>query len=241
MRHAPRRKPDIAGVKAIAPRLRLWAPEIVAMVAAPGGVKFRPDVSEEIYAAKLCVFLHAIHRCDARGRGFARRHWRDAGPDFRYGFKPGQIRAFTRVVKIRSLTELRTLLDDIEPAIARVVRPAKKATTRTSSPSRPARTDASPPSRASRPKAPKRHDVREQDRGPLVRMPVFEPHEMPPASGAAVPCASETRAPAPSERRRLYSGTIVVQRPGMIYRFSIPYWASRRRVRPPEEPLQDHP
>ena len=126
MKHIVRKKPDIARVNAIAQSLRLWVLEIIAWVAAFAGVKFRPDISEEIYAAKLCVFLHAIHRCDARGRGFARKHWRGAAPGFRYTFKRGQVRAFTRVVKVRGVQQLRALLDDMEPAIARVVRQLKK-------------------------------------------------------------------------------------------------------------------
>ncbi len=126
MKHTTRRKPDIARVNAIARSLRLWVLEIVAWVAGLAGVKFFPDIAEEIYAAKLCVFLRAVHRCDKRGRGFARRHWRGAAPGFRYRFKRGHLRAFTRVVKIRDLPELRDLLDDMEPAIARVVRQLKK-------------------------------------------------------------------------------------------------------------------
>ncbi|MBT9444569.1 MAG: hypothetical protein IV086_02590 [Hyphomonadaceae bacterium] len=131
MRHEPRRKPDIAKpdlerVNTIARRLRLWVLEIVAWVAAIAGVKFRPDISEEIYAAKLCVFLNAIHRCDNRGRVFMRRHWRGAAPGLRYRFQRAQLRAFTRVVKVRDLAELRDLLDDMEPAIARVLRQLRK-------------------------------------------------------------------------------------------------------------------
>ena len=126
MQHIVRKKPDIARVNAIAQSLRLWVLEIVAWVAGIAGVTFRPDIAEEIYAAKLCVFLHAIHRCDTRGRGFARKHWRGAAPGFRYRFKRGQLRAFTRVVKIRELADLRAVLDDMEPAIARVVRQLRK-------------------------------------------------------------------------------------------------------------------
>ncbi|KAF0178195.1 MAG: hypothetical protein IV086_15480 [Hyphomonadaceae bacterium] len=126
MKHTHPPRPDIARVNAIAQSLRLWVLEIIAWIAGIAGVKFRPDISEEIYAAKLCVFLHAVHRCDQRGRGFARRHWRGAAPGFRYAFKRGQLRAFTRVVKIRTLTNLRKLLNDMEPAIARVVRQLKK-------------------------------------------------------------------------------------------------------------------
>ena len=126
MKHIVRKKPDIARVNAIAQSLRLWVLEIVAWVSALVGVKFRPDIAEEIYAAKLCVFLKAIYRCDERGRGFARKHWRGAAPGFRYRFKRGQLRAFTRVVKIRGVQQLRALLDDMEPAITRVVRQLKK-------------------------------------------------------------------------------------------------------------------
>jgi hypothetical protein len=126
MKHTVRKKPDIARVNAIAQSLKLWVLEIVAWMAGIAGVKFRPDISEEIYAAKLCVFLHAVHRCDQRGRGFARKHWRGAPPGFCYRFKRGQLRAFTRVVKIRGVQQLRALLDDMEPAIARVVRQLKK-------------------------------------------------------------------------------------------------------------------
>ncbi|TPW01931.1 MAG: hypothetical protein FD124_3563 [Alphaproteobacteria bacterium] len=120
MKHIVRKKPDIAS-------LRLWVLEIVAWMAGIAGVKFRPDIAEEIHAAKLCVFLHAVHRCDERGRGFARKHWRGAAPGFRYRFKRGQLRAFTRVVKIRGVQQLRVLLDDMEPAIARVVRQLRKS------------------------------------------------------------------------------------------------------------------
>ena len=131
MRHEARKKPDIAKpdlerVNTIARRLRLWVLEIIAWVAAIAGVKFRPDISEEIYAAKLCVFLHAIHRCNDRGRVFMRRHWRGAAPGFRYRFQRAQLRAFTRVIKIRDLPELRDLLDDMEPAIARVMMQLRK-------------------------------------------------------------------------------------------------------------------
>ncbi|KAF0182175.1 MAG: hypothetical protein IV086_00390 [Hyphomonadaceae bacterium] len=126
MKHIIHKKPDIARVNAIAQSLRLWVLEIAAWVARLVGVKFRPDIAEEIYAAKLCVFLHAIDRCDQRGRAFARRHWRGAPPGFRYAFKRGKLRAFTRVVKLRDLPELRELLDDMEPAIARVVAQLKK-------------------------------------------------------------------------------------------------------------------
>jgi hypothetical protein len=127
MKHQTRRKPDIDRVNLIARRLRLWVLEIIAWVAAIAGVKFRPDIAEEIYAAKLCVFLHAIHRCDDRGRVFMRRHWRGAAPGFRYRFQRAQLRAFTRVVKIKNLPELRDLLDDMEPAIARVLRQLRKS------------------------------------------------------------------------------------------------------------------
>jgi hypothetical protein len=126
MKHIVRKKPDIARVNAIARSLRLWVLEIIAWMAGIAGVKFRPDIAEEIYAAKLCVSLHAIHRCDERGRGFARKHWRGAPPGFRYAFKRSKLRAFTRVVKLRDLAELRDLLDDMEPAIARVVAQLKK-------------------------------------------------------------------------------------------------------------------
>jgi hypothetical protein len=125
MKQLPRR-PDIARVNAIAQSLRLWVLEIVAWVAGLMGVKFRPDISEEIYAAKLCVFLNAIHRCGERGHIRARRHWRGAPAGFRYSFKRGQLRSFTRVVKIRDLHDLRVLLDDMEPAIARVVKQLRK-------------------------------------------------------------------------------------------------------------------
>jgi hypothetical protein len=126
MRHEPRRKPDIDRVNLIARRLRLWVLEIIAWVAAFAGVKFRPDISEEVYAAKLCVFLNAIHCCGERGHIRARRHWRGAPAGFRYSFKRGQLRSFTRVVKIRDLHDLRVLLDDMEPAIAKVVRQLRK-------------------------------------------------------------------------------------------------------------------
>jgi hypothetical protein len=103
MRHQPPRKPDIARVNAVAQSLKLWVLEIIAWVTGLAGVKFRPDIAEEIYAAKLCVFLNAVHRCDQRGRVFMRRHWRGAAPGFRYRFQRAQLRAFTRVVKIRGL------------------------------------------------------------------------------------------------------------------------------------------
>ncbi len=127
MKHAPPKKPDIARVNAIARSLRLWVLEIVAWMAGIVGVRFRPDISEEIYAAKLCVFLNAVHRCDNRGRVFMRRHWRGAAPGFRYRFKRGQLRAFTRIVKIRDLADLRDLLDDMEPVIAQVLQQLRKS------------------------------------------------------------------------------------------------------------------
>jgi hypothetical protein len=127
MRHKTPRRPDIARVNAVARSLKLWVLEIVAWVSALVGVRFRPDISEEIYAAKLCVFLNAVHRCGERGRVFMRRHWRGAAPGFRYRFQRAQLRAFTRVVKVRELTDLRDLLDDMEPAIARVLRQLRKS------------------------------------------------------------------------------------------------------------------
>lgn len=69
MEHIVCKKPDIARVSVIAQNLKLRALEIVAWMAGTAGVKIRPDIAEEICAAKLCVFLHALHRCDERGHG----------------------------------------------------------------------------------------------------------------------------------------------------------------------------
>ncbi len=122
MKHIVRRKPDIARVNAIARSLKLWVLEIVAWVARFAGVRFRPDISEEIYAAKLCVFLHAIHRCPARGRAIAAARGYCARRGVRVSRPGGALRVWTRGVKVRGLKQLRALLDDMEPAIAAMVK-----------------------------------------------------------------------------------------------------------------------
>jgi hypothetical protein len=131
MKHTTRRRPDITRVNATAQSLRLWVLEMIAWVAGLVGVKFRPDIRVEIGAAKRIVFLNAIHRCDERGRTFARRHWRNAPRGFRCQHTHGGIRAYLRVVKIRDLADLRCVLDNMEPAIRRVIRQLKKSSMHT--------------------------------------------------------------------------------------------------------------
>jgi hypothetical protein len=126
MKHVVRKKPDIERINATAQSLRLWVLEMLVWVAGFVGIRFKPDIRTEIDAAKRIVFLTAIHRSDERGRTFARRHWRNAPRGFRCQHTHGGVRAFLRVVKIRDLTELRDLLDDMEPAIRRVIRQLKK-------------------------------------------------------------------------------------------------------------------
>jgi hypothetical protein len=122
MKHIVRKKPDIARVNAIAQLLRLWVLEIVAWVSGLAGVKFRPDIAEEVRAAKLCVFLHAVARCPARGRAIRTAQAHSARRGHRITRPGGALRVWTRGVKIRGLKQLRALLEDMEPAIAVMVK-----------------------------------------------------------------------------------------------------------------------
>ncbi|MBT9445545.1 MAG: hypothetical protein IV086_07605 [Hyphomonadaceae bacterium] len=127
MRHpnAPRpvrSRPDIERVNAIAQCLRLWAVEVVAWLAGLIGVRFRPDIREEVHAAKLCVFLNAVARCRQRGRAIRAGRARAAPPGIRFQHQRAALRTYTRVVKVRGIKQLRALLDDMEPAIAAMVK-----------------------------------------------------------------------------------------------------------------------
>jgi hypothetical protein len=96
--------------------------EVVAWLATLIGVKFRPDIREEVHAAKLCVFLNAIARCPQRGRAIRAGRARAAPMGVRFQDQRSALRTYTRGVKIRGIRELRDLLDDMEPAIARMVK-----------------------------------------------------------------------------------------------------------------------
>ena len=132
MKHAPAlrpvpSRPDIERVNAIAQSLRLWAVEVVAWLAGLIGVKFRPDIREEVHAAKLCVFLNAVARCPRRGRAIRAGRARAAPVGVRFQRQRGALRSYTRGVKsggvkIRGIHQLRALLDDMEPAIAAMVK-----------------------------------------------------------------------------------------------------------------------
>ena len=117
-----RARPDIERVNAIARSLRLWVLEIVVWAAGLAGMRFKPDISEEVYAAKLCVFLNAVARCPRRGRAIRAGRAGAAPTGVRFQRQRGALRSYTRGVKVRGIMALRALLEDMEPAIAAMVK-----------------------------------------------------------------------------------------------------------------------
>ncbi len=101
--------------------------EVAAWLAGLIGVRFRPDIREEVYAAKLCVFLLAVARCPQRGRAIRAGRARAAPAGVRFQHQGSALRTYTRAVKvrgakIRGIRQLRALLEDMEPAIAAMVK-----------------------------------------------------------------------------------------------------------------------
>lgn len=127
MKHAP--LPDIARLDRIAQSLRLWVLELMAFVAAHFGFDVRKDIRAACTEAKLLVVAYAVNIARPADPLPSERPW-GARRGLRYAGSHRRVRHFMRGVKVRSLKDLRRLLDNIGVAIARMVKRLRRARVR---------------------------------------------------------------------------------------------------------------
>ena len=132
MRHAPP-IPDIDRLNRLAQSLRLWVLELVAYVGAMLGVDVRKAlrgaVREACAEGKLIVVAYALHHGRHAAPLPSERPW-GARRGCRYTRTGARLRVFTRGVRVKSLRDLRALFDDLDRAIARMLKRFRRARVR---------------------------------------------------------------------------------------------------------------
>ena len=125
--------PDIDRLNRLTQSLRLWVLELVAYVGAVLGLDcrkaLRGAVREACAEAKCIVVAYALHHGRHADPLPSERPWR-ARRGCRYTRTGARLRAFTRGVAVKSLRDLRALFDDLDRAIAAMLKRFRRARVR---------------------------------------------------------------------------------------------------------------